>query len=657
MNANYTPNQSSYRDIGTFRHWCQKVLPAVYDDSLSYYEVLCKLTNYLNEVIENNNAMGQDVTSLYDAYTLLQTYVNNYFASLELQNEVNNALNALAKNGILGNLLKDYVQPIVDVQNGIIEGQTELVNNVALNNADVLAELSVLKSRMDTFTALSGGSTTGDAELADARVGYEGEKYNTAGDAIRGQYGKLNDRFGVLFEPLPIVWTDGYYYKPSAGGEVANDIFSCAFSIDVSKYAGFTIEIKSRVTATQGFAVLDVGKNILTYVDGNNNTTGDAYTPMFVTLPKTAATLVITSLTADKDKCYVRPAMSVDEFIEYTSSLRDDLYPKLPLVWKDGYYCRGQNGAIYENDLLSVTDYIDVSKYVGVPVEIYSGITSAMGYAFYDANKTYISGGCANTGVPGGMPLVVETVPVGATYLCFSAHTGTKDKTYVRPIPSAGDIIKVNSGYNGRLYPLNIAMFGDSITWGRDGNASASTVSPYNIPYTVGNMLKANCTNFGVGSQGYVAEGSGKKAYDSLAEAPLANYDVITLCWGVNDHSKILGTWDSSNEETVMGQFHKCVKLIYSANPNAVVIVFGPFNGRNVGSFPDYWYGDEWFEIDALLKQACDYYGLPYVSQKGGPINGYTIQTFLGSDGVHPSDLGYKRIGAWFAGKIRELIG
>ena len=32
--------------------WCQKVLPLVYDDSLSYYETICKLINVVNEVIE-----------------------------------------------------------------------------------------------------------------------------------------------------------------------------------------------------------------------------------------------------------------------------------------------------------------------------------------------------------------------------------------------------------------------------------------------------------------------------------------------------------------------------------------------------------------------------------------------------------------------------
>lgn len=35
-----------------FTFWCQKVLPLVYDNSLSYYEVLCKVVEYLNRVIQ-----------------------------------------------------------------------------------------------------------------------------------------------------------------------------------------------------------------------------------------------------------------------------------------------------------------------------------------------------------------------------------------------------------------------------------------------------------------------------------------------------------------------------------------------------------------------------------------------------------------------------
>lgn len=46
---------NAFQPIPSFRFWCQKVLPLVYDDSLSYYEVLCKLTEYINIMIENQD--------------------------------------------------------------------------------------------------------------------------------------------------------------------------------------------------------------------------------------------------------------------------------------------------------------------------------------------------------------------------------------------------------------------------------------------------------------------------------------------------------------------------------------------------------------------------------------------------------------------------
>lgn len=50
-NANFYPSRGNFNELKPFKHWCQKILPLVYDDSLSYYEVLCKLTNKINEVI------------------------------------------------------------------------------------------------------------------------------------------------------------------------------------------------------------------------------------------------------------------------------------------------------------------------------------------------------------------------------------------------------------------------------------------------------------------------------------------------------------------------------------------------------------------------------------------------------------------------------
>lgn len=51
----------SFTPLPVFRFWCQKVIPLVYDSSLSMYEVLCKVIDYLNNVIKDVNVLGNQV--------------------------------------------------------------------------------------------------------------------------------------------------------------------------------------------------------------------------------------------------------------------------------------------------------------------------------------------------------------------------------------------------------------------------------------------------------------------------------------------------------------------------------------------------------------------------------------------------------------------
>lgn len=64
-------------------------------------------------------------------------------------------------------------------------------------------EQSVQDARMDTFVALQQGSTTGDAELTDIRVGANGTTYDTAGNAVRGQIGVLKSDLDKLEITIP----------------------------------------------------------------------------------------------------------------------------------------------------------------------------------------------------------------------------------------------------------------------------------------------------------------------------------------------------------------------------------------------------------------------------------------------------------------------
>ncbi len=62
----------------------------------------------------------------------------------------------------------------------------------AADAAAVGTSLSSVNARIDNFTSLIDGATTGDAELADARISYDGITYGSAGTAIRTQVSQLN---------------------------------------------------------------------------------------------------------------------------------------------------------------------------------------------------------------------------------------------------------------------------------------------------------------------------------------------------------------------------------------------------------------------------------------------------------------------------------
>lgn len=106
--ADFTPTLGNYKVLQPFRFWCQKVLPLVYDDSLSYYELLCKVVDYLNKTMEDVETLHEDVTGLRSAYVKLQGYVNEYFGNLDVQKEIDKKLDELFSSGELDNLFILY---------------------------------------------------------------------------------------------------------------------------------------------------------------------------------------------------------------------------------------------------------------------------------------------------------------------------------------------------------------------------------------------------------------------------------------------------------------------------------------------------------------------------------------------------------------------
>lgn len=166
MQANFTPALEDYTNQRPFRFWCQKVLPLVYDDSISYYELLNKVVHYLNNVIKDVSAMGGNINDLLDAFIKLQNYVNNYFDNLDIQSEVNNIIDRMIKDGTFSALFG--TADTVEVMQNTLYSVGRFVttegyyykgdggNNTYITTAEQVNDLSIKSKKVDNlyFTAV-----------------------------------------------------------------------------------------------------------------------------------------------------------------------------------------------------------------------------------------------------------------------------------------------------------------------------------------------------------------------------------------------------------------------------------------------------------------------------------------------------------------------
>lgn len=100
----HLPKGQGVMPLPPFLGFLASNIPAVYDNTLSYYEELTALIKYLQDTVVP--ALNADS----EAITVLSNYVEHYFDNLDVQEEINNKLDQMAEDGTLQEIITAYIQ-------------------------------------------------------------------------------------------------------------------------------------------------------------------------------------------------------------------------------------------------------------------------------------------------------------------------------------------------------------------------------------------------------------------------------------------------------------------------------------------------------------------------------------------------------------------
>ena len=183
--------------VSSLKHICMTIgeLPTSYLESMTYYEMLVWFTKFLQEKMIpalDNNALA--VQELQELFIELQSYVNDYFDNLDVQEEINNKLDEMVEDGTLASLINEYISGLgINVKTMGAKGDdltddTEAIQTAITycknNNINKLFFPTGTYKITDGFTIDFSGLTiegVSDVTLKYYGNGYTGKLFNIVG--------------------------------------------------------------------------------------------------------------------------------------------------------------------------------------------------------------------------------------------------------------------------------------------------------------------------------------------------------------------------------------------------------------------------------------------------------------------------------------------
>ena len=339
----------------------------------------------------------------------------------------------------------------------ILTAYGKLEKGLETERTERKAEVDVERQRINNLAKLQEGSTTGDAELADIRVGADGKNYENAGDAVRGQVTALKEDFAAFKNGTDLTFLHanikyGIRLSQNNGSsfsEAKNPKFACIQFLEVD------VNRPIKISVENGFKIYlwctDV--NELNNENGNYRIMSNWATGTNeIECPYKYLMASITSVN-DID---IPIGNLVDVFYEdkpkYTTQ-KDNaeiLGNVLNVKWKDGEFVDiSRNGIFKTSPNWKRTEPIKVYEKTLIKFRAYFG--GSAGAAFYDKNGNCIKT-IDNTKENHTCIEFTEIVPENANTFIYSHEKKVQNElqtiTFINIIPAIYEKMEKTNSYN-----------------------------------------------------------------------------------------------------------------------------------------------------------------------------------------------------------------
>lgn len=306
-------------------------------------------------------------------------------------------------------------------------------------------------------------------------------------------------------------------------------------------------------------------------------------------------------------------------------------------------YVYSGNGGLGDNNDYDVTEFIELKE--GIE---YSTNCSVGTYAYYNKEKTFVSGGNSLSSL--------FTIPQGIKYLRKSIHKNVTDRFISESSKSTkynpygekklDESIKVLNSHNSKWMNKRWYVIGDSITYANTYMNGYAKV--------VRDILGCDITIDAISGQTL------STMCDRVTNETIGDQDLVTIMCCMNDFKNTeIGTINDTTNTTFYGNLYLAIKKILTIKPTVRLVFITSQRAGDNEYFPQYDTENSkgYKQVDYVnaVKNMCEKYGIPVLDLYSvSGINEYTFSTYT-DDNIHPNLIGHQLIGEIVASFLNSI--